>query len=170
MTPCASMTTPRVPGGMQMLLVTSTGRNSGRPRTTPLLFVPDAERVLMIASNGDDNRDPAWWLNLLAWPEAVVQIGPERFPAHALRAEGPEGEALFAKLIASHAPFEQYRKRTSREIPIVVLERELGAQDETRWRRRLSAPSATSVRTPVRCSQCATRAMRGSGATWHRSE
>lgn len=114
----------RVPGGMQMLLLTTIGRKSGQPRTTPLLYVPDAERLIVIASNGGDDRDPAWWLNLLAWPEAVVQLGPERFPAHARRAEGHEGELLFAKLVASHGPFEQYRKRTAREIPIVVLERD----------------------------------------------
>lgn len=114
---------PRVPGGQQMLLLTTTGRKSGQPRTTPLLFVPDGERLIVFASNGGDDRDPAWWLNLEAWPEAVVQVGAERFPARARRAAGPEGEALFAKLAASHGPFRDYRTRTSREIPIVVLER-----------------------------------------------
>ncbi len=117
----------RVPGGMQMLLLTTTGRKTGAPRTTPLLFVPDAGRSIVVASNGGDDRDPAWWLNLEAWPEAVVQIGRERFPVRARRAQGGEAEALFAKLVAAHGQFREYRTRTARELPVVVLEREAAA-------------------------------------------
>jgi deazaflavin-dependent oxidoreductase (nitroreductase family) len=114
-------------GGMQMLLLTTTGRKSGQARTTPLLFVPDDERAIVIASNAGDDRDPAWWLNLKEWPEAVVQIGRDRFMARARQAEGAEAKALFEKLVSSHANFANYRKRTTRDIPIVVLERERNA-------------------------------------------
>lgn len=125
----------RVVGGMQMLLLTTTGRKSGQPRTTPLLFVPDGDRAIVIASNAGDDRDPAWWLNLKDWPEAVVQIGPDRFMARARQAQGAEADALFEKLVSSHPPFANYRKRTTREIPIVVLEPE----------RELSSSSAAPI-------------------------
>lgn len=117
-----------LPGGMEMLLLTTTGRRSGEPRTTPLLFVRDGERFAVMASNAGDDRDPAWWLNLRARPLARVQIGRESFAARGRRAEGAEGAALFEKLVAAHEPFRNYRKRTSRQIPIVVLERARGGE------------------------------------------
>ena len=105
-----------------MLLLETVGRKSGLARTIPLLYVPDGERFIVVASNAGDDRPPAWWLNLRARPEAAVQAGRERHRVRARRAEGEEEAALWKKLEASYPPYAGYRTRTSRDIPVVVLE------------------------------------------------
>ncbi len=110
-------------GGKPMLLLTTVGRKSGVARTLPLLYVPDGDRVLVVGSNAGDDRAPAWWLNLQAKPEARVRVGREVYDVNARRAEGDEAEALWAKALVAYPPYADYRERTSRDIPIVVLER-----------------------------------------------
>ena len=112
--------------GQRMLLLEHVGRKTGRPRVTPLLYIEDGERLLLVASNAGDDRHPAWWLNLRERPEAVVQLGGSRVPVRARSAEGPERERLWPMLEACYPPYAEYRARTRREIPVVILERDPG--------------------------------------------
>ena len=112
----------RLPG-QRFLLLTTTGRKSGQERVMPLLYVPDGERFVVVGSNGGDDRPPAWWLNLQAKPEAKVQVGRRRLRVTARRAHGAELDALWKSLDASYQYYSDYRRRTSREIPVVVLDR-----------------------------------------------
>jgi deazaflavin-dependent oxidoreductase (nitroreductase family) len=107
-----------------MLLLTTVGRRSGRERVVPLLYVEDGGRFVVVGSNGGDARPPAWWLNLRARPEARIQIGGERFAVRARQASAGESERLWPELLAVYPPYADYRRRTRREIPLVVLERE----------------------------------------------
>lgn len=110
-------------GGWRMLLLEHVGRRSGLPRITPLLYVEDGERFVVVASNAGDDRHPAWWLNLQARPEAGIQLGRDHLRVKARVATGPERERLWAKLRASYRYYDDYRERTQREIPVVILER-----------------------------------------------
>lgn len=105
-----------------MLLLTTRGRRSGAPRTVPLLYVPDGERFVVVGSNAGDDRPPAWWLNLEAEPRASIQVGPDRHDVVARRAVGEERARLWSLLVSTHAGYREYERRTSREIPIVILE------------------------------------------------
>ena len=109
-------------GRHDMLLLTTTGRKSGVPRTVPLLYVRDRDRFLVVASNAGDDRAPAWWLNLQSRPEATVQVGLESHSVRARRAGADEAQELWPLLEAAYQSFSNYRKGTSREIPVVVLE------------------------------------------------
>jgi len=111
----------RLPG-QRFLLLTTTGLRTGRERTMPLLYVREGDDFVVVGSNGGDDRPPAWWLNLQARPEARVQAGRERRAVRARRAVGAELEALWARLENSYRYYADYRRRTSREIPVVVLE------------------------------------------------
>ncbi len=110
-------------GSNPMLLLFTVGRKSGQERITPLLYVPDGERWLLVASNAGDDRAPAWWLNLRAAGEATVQVGCERHRVTA-RAAGPdERPAVWATACAAYPNYAEYEKRTTRAIPVVILER-----------------------------------------------
>ena len=109
--------------GMRILLLTSAGRRTGHQRIAPLLFVEDGDRFVVVASNAGDDRHPAWWHNLEANPHARVQVRGEHHDVVARRAEPDEAERLWPILIRAYRPYAEYRRRTDREIPIVVLER-----------------------------------------------
>jgi deazaflavin-dependent oxidoreductase (nitroreductase family) len=110
-------------GGLRFLLLHHVGHRSGRHFTTPLLYVEDAGRWLVVASNAGDRRHPAWWPNLRARPDVEIQVGPERFAVRARTAAGTERASLWAKLSTAYPPYAEYQHRTEREIPVVVLER-----------------------------------------------
>lgn len=109
--------------GKDMLLLSHVGRKSGQARVTPLLYIPVDSRFVVVASNAGDDRSPAWWLNLRAKPDTVIQVGRERIAVHARQASGEEEEQLWEQLIASYEPYRGYCERTSRHLPVVVLER-----------------------------------------------
>jgi deazaflavin-dependent oxidoreductase (nitroreductase family) len=109
--------------GIRVLLLTTVGRKSGRERVMPLLYVEDAKGWIVVASNAGDDRNPAWWLNLRARPEAAVQVGRERHAVRARRATPEEEAHLWPKLTTAYAPYARYREGTRREIPVVILER-----------------------------------------------
>ena len=109
--------------GVTMLLLTTVGRRSGAPRTTPLLYIEDGERLVVIGSNAGDDRHPAWWLNLQAQPRARVQIRKQRFDVVARRADPAETERLWPRLVAAYTHFDRYREKTQRDIPVILLER-----------------------------------------------
>jgi deazaflavin-dependent oxidoreductase (nitroreductase family) len=105
--------------GRTVLLLTTTGARSGQPRTIVLGYGRADERYVVIASNNGAPAHPAWYANLLADPVATVEVGPEKFEVRASTAE-PEERAELAKTV----PYlERQQKLTSREIPLVVLER-----------------------------------------------
>ena len=105
-----------------ILLLITRGRRSGKERTTPLMFSRDGDNLVLIASVGGAPRNPAWYWNLQGG-EAEVQIGSERRRVRARDAEGEERERLWAQMVALYPNYAEYQKKTSRQIPVVVLER-----------------------------------------------
>ena len=110
-------------GGRDMLLLTTVGRKSGLERTAPLLYVPQGDDFVVVASNAGDDRAPAWWLNLEARPAATVRVGRETCGVRARRARPDEVPRLWPLLEAAYGSYASYRERTTREIPVVLLER-----------------------------------------------
>jgi deazaflavin-dependent oxidoreductase (nitroreductase family) len=110
-------------GPTTMGLLTTTGRKSGQPRTTPLNCVADGDRWLLVASYGGDDRHPQWFRNLQANPDATLQVGPDSFPVRATVAPPEEKADLWAKVVAAYKGYEGYQRKTSRDIPVVVLTR-----------------------------------------------
>jgi deazaflavin-dependent oxidoreductase (nitroreductase family) len=104
-----------------VLLLTTRGRKSGRERTTPLMFTRDGDNLVLIASVGGAPRNPGWYWNLQG-QDAVVQIGSERRRVRARDARGDERERLWAKMVALYPSYAEYQQKTSRQIPVVVLE------------------------------------------------
>jgi deazaflavin-dependent oxidoreductase (nitroreductase family) len=107
--------------GMPVLLLTTTGRRSGKARTTPLTFFRDGADLVVIASNGGADRSPDWWLNLQQTPRAVVGTGTDTFVATARAASEQERERLWAVVTATYTGYARYQDRTSRRIPVVLL-------------------------------------------------
>jgi deazaflavin-dependent oxidoreductase (nitroreductase family) len=108
----------------RLLLLTTTGRRSGRARTTPMMFHRDGDRVLVIASNIGAARHPDWYLNLVAHPEATVEVGDESGaprPAAAHPLEGAERERVWEVLKATYPCFAEHERKTTRTIPVVAL-------------------------------------------------
>jgi deazaflavin-dependent oxidoreductase (nitroreductase family) len=109
--------------GSTILLLTTTGRSSGEPRTTPLIFGLDGDNPVIVASKGGAPEHPGWYRNLSKTPEVEVQIKGERFRARARDAEGEERERLWRLLNDIWPHYDEYQAKTDREIPVVVLER-----------------------------------------------
>ena len=109
--------------GMPVLMLTTTGRKSGEPRTTmltsPLL---DDGRIMLVASNGGDDRDPAWLHNLRADPKVQVTMEGRTVPMTAHVADATEKAELWPRIVADHANYAGYQAKTDRDIPVVVLE------------------------------------------------
>ncbi len=109
--------------GRPLLLLTTTGAKSGQPRTQPLVYTVDGDRLVIIASKGGAPTNPAWYHNLLANPQATVELGAETFEVRATRIEGEERRRLYDAQAALMPTFADYEKKTSRDIPLFVLER-----------------------------------------------
>ena len=107
--------------GAPILLLDTTGRKTGRRYTTPLLYVSDGDDLIVIASNGGSDRDPGWWRNLVANPSARVQVRDKRKRVRASAARGAARERLWSKITSRYPVYRSYERRTSREIPVVVL-------------------------------------------------
>jgi len=107
--------------GAPVLLLDVTGRKSGKRRTTPLLYGRAGENFVVVASKGGDPRHPAWYLNLQGG-EAEVEVGREHVRVRARDAEGEERERLWAQMVGLWPPYADYQQKTSRRIPVVVLE------------------------------------------------
>ena len=107
--------------GMPVLLLTTTGRRSGKARTTPLTFFRDGTDFVVIASNGGADRPPDWALNLQRTPRAVVEIGTDRLVVTARLASEQERERLWAVVTATYAGYARYQERTTRQIPVILL-------------------------------------------------
>ncbi len=109
--------------GVPTLLLTTTGRRSGQPRRTALIYGQDGDRYVVVASKGGAETDPLWYRNLLEHPEVEVQVQADRFRAHARPATAEEKPRLWAQMITIWPAYTQYQAKTTREIPVVVLER-----------------------------------------------
>jgi deazaflavin-dependent oxidoreductase (nitroreductase family) len=120
------LTNGRVGGRLQdmpVLLLTTTGRRSGERRTVPLTYFEDGDAFVVVGSRGGAPRHPAWYLNLEADPAVEVQIGREHEQLRARRASAEEAERLWPMVLARAPGYGKYRAKTSREIPLVLLER-----------------------------------------------
>lgn len=113
----------RFPGAPPMLLLDHVGARSGTRRTSPLVYVRDGDDVVIVASKGGHPKHPAWFHNLKANPQTVVQIGGERRAVRARVARPEERGRLWAKALDTYGGYDEYQRRTGREIPLMVLER-----------------------------------------------
>jgi deazaflavin-dependent oxidoreductase (nitroreductase family) len=107
--------------GMPVLLLTTTGRRSGRPRTTPLTYFESGSDLVVVASNGGEDRPPAWWLNLRDDPRATVTIGTRAAQVTARAATDEEYAELWPTITSTHAGYAAYARRTTRTIPVMLL-------------------------------------------------
>ena len=109
--------------GMPMVLLTMTGAKSGKAYTTPLVYSKDGNRFVIIASMAGAPNNPDWYHNIKAHPAVTLEIGTERFRAKAIITSGEERERLFNAQAAIMPIFNDYRKKTTRQIPVIALER-----------------------------------------------
>lgn len=110
--------------GTSILLLTTRGRRSGQERTSPLIYRPDGDRWVVVASKGGAPDHPGWYRNIQAHPEDVsIQVGDEVIPVTASVAEGEERERLWRLMADVWPDYDAYAKRTDRDIPVVVLTR-----------------------------------------------
>jgi deazaflavin-dependent oxidoreductase (nitroreductase family) len=107
--------------GMPVLLLTTTGRKSGRKRTTPLTHQRDGETYVLIGSNSGHDNHPAWYLNLRSHPEAEIQIGREHVRVRAETANDEDRTRLYASAVAVFPGYGEYQQGTKRKIPVVIL-------------------------------------------------
>jgi deazaflavin-dependent oxidoreductase (nitroreductase family) len=111
-------------GGQPVLAITTTGRKSGEARSTVIACMRDGDNLVVVPSYAGLDRPPAWWLNLEADPRAEVDFRGEHCVVRARRASAEEERRLWPRIVEQYAGFEQYRRMTDREIPVVILERE----------------------------------------------
>ena len=109
--------------GVYTLLITTCGRKTGMLRRTALIYGQDGERYVVVASNGGKNKNPAWYLNLLENQEVQVQVGAEIFVARAYPTTAEERPRLWELMTSIFPMYENFKKKTSREIPVVIIER-----------------------------------------------
>lgn len=109
--------------GVPTLLLTTTGRRTGERHTTPLIYGRDGERHVIVASKGGAPAHPGWYRNLRKQPEVELQVKDEVFAATARTADGEERERLWRLMAEVWPAYDDYARKTDREIPVVVLER-----------------------------------------------
>lgn len=112
----------RFPGQPPVLLLDHVGAKSATRRTSPLVYGRDGENFVLVASKGGYPKNPAWFHNLRANPDTTVQVGSRTLTVRARVAEGEERTRLWSLMVGVYSGYEGYRKRTAREIPLVVLE------------------------------------------------
>jgi deazaflavin-dependent oxidoreductase (nitroreductase family) len=106
-----------------VLLLHSKGAKTGQERVTPLMYLQDGDRYVIFASMGGWRRNPDWYYNLLANPDASIEVGTESFTVTAVAVEGEERERLFERQARAYPQFAYYQSKTTRRIPVIVLER-----------------------------------------------
>jgi deazaflavin-dependent oxidoreductase (nitroreductase family) len=109
--------------GTTILLLTTVGRTSGEPRTTPLIHRTDGERWVVVASKGGAPENPSWYENLLADPNATIQVKGDSIDVRASTAEGEERERLWSLMTEVWPAYDEYQTKTDRQIPVVVFSR-----------------------------------------------
>ncbi|MVZ99637.1 nitroreductase family deazaflavin-dependent oxidoreductase [Actinomadura sp. LD22] len=108
--------------GVPICLLTTKGRKTGRPRTQPLLYMPDGERVIIVASQGGLPKHPLWYLNIRADPRVTIQVKRDVRRMRARTASSEERAALWPRLVSVYADFDKYQSWTDREIPVVICD------------------------------------------------
>jgi len=108
--------------GKTLLLLHTRGAKTGLPRTNPLVYLPDGERFVVIASKGGAPSDPDWFRNLVADPNVTVEVGTRTIPARAVVVTGPERAELYARQAERLPAFAGYERKTTRTIPVIALE------------------------------------------------
>ena len=108
-------------GGMRMLILTTTGRRSGKAHKVPLGYIMDGGRYVVIASYGGSNRNPDWYLNLVRKPQALAQVRGYRISVTARTADAAARERLWTQLVAKAPIYQKYQDRTTRQIPLLLL-------------------------------------------------
>ena len=109
--------------GAPLLLLTTTGAKSGQHRTSPVMYLPDGDRMIIFASKAGAPTNPDWYHNLVAHPEATVEVGTETVAVKAVVTSGEERDRLYAKQAKLNPGFADYQTKTTRQIPVVALER-----------------------------------------------
>ncbi len=110
--------------GSDLLLLTTIGAKSGQQRVNPLVYLPDGDRLIIVASKGGAPTNPDWYYNVVAHPDVTVEVGTEKFLAHAtIHTSGEEREQLYNHMAAKNPQFAEYQPKTTRKIPIIVLAR-----------------------------------------------
>lgn len=109
--------------GTVTLLLTTVGRRSGKEHTTPLIYQPEGDAYVVVASKGGADDHPEWYKNLQANPEVKVQVKGDKFTARARTATPEEKPSLWRKMTSVWPQYDEYQQKTSRDIPVVVLER-----------------------------------------------
>ncbi|MCB9112634.1 MAG: nitroreductase family deazaflavin-dependent oxidoreductase [Anaerolineales bacterium] len=107
--------------GKSLLLLHTKGAKSGQERINPVACVRDGERLVVIASKGGAPTNPDWFYNIRANPLVSIEIGTEKFQAQADVAEEPERSRLYEKMVDMMPGFDDYRRKTTRKIPVIVL-------------------------------------------------
>jgi deazaflavin-dependent oxidoreductase (nitroreductase family) len=110
--------------GTSVLILTTTGRRSGEPRSTPLIYGKRGNDYVVVASKGGAEEHPDWYLNLVEQPKVDVQVGGDRFKAQARTATPDERPDLWRTMTERWPAYDEYQRKTARQIPVVVLERE----------------------------------------------
>ena len=110
-------------GGDRLILLTTIGTKTGQQRIAPLVLVTDGHRLLAVASKGGAPKHPDWYFNLLAHPEVTVEVGREKFETTARILTGEEREKAFRRAVEVFPPYADYQEKTTREIPVIALER-----------------------------------------------
>jgi len=109
--------------GRPVVLITVTGRKTGRRILKPLVYLRDGDRLVIFGTKGGSPTHPEWYLNLAANPVITVEVGNEKYEARATTLTGEERDELWAKQVAAMPPFGDFQARTTRQIPVVRLER-----------------------------------------------
>ena len=108
--------------GAPVLLLDHVGRKSGRRMTSPLIYGEDGENLIVVASLGGAPRDPAWWPNLKAHPETTVNVYGDVRRVRARQASAEEKARIWPTMVAVYSPYDEYQRKTERDIPVVILE------------------------------------------------
>jgi deazaflavin-dependent oxidoreductase (nitroreductase family) len=110
--------------GAPLLLLNTVGAKSKQPRTNPLAYTKDGDNYVIIASKGGAPTNPDWYYNVVADPNVILEVGPERFQAQAtVFTEGEERDRLYNQMASQMPGFAEYQRNTTRRIPVVVLKR-----------------------------------------------
>jgi len=105
-----------------ILLLHHVGRATGKARVSPLIYLDDGDRLVIVASKGGTDTNPAWFHNLMGAPDTEVEVGRDRRRVHARRASQEERDALWPRLVEMYPDYANYQRQTDRVIPVVVLE------------------------------------------------
>jgi deazaflavin-dependent oxidoreductase (nitroreductase family) len=106
-----------------LVILTTTGAKSGQPRTFPVVYTRDGDRLIVVASKGGSDQNPAWYHNLVAHPTVTVELPDETYQAQAVVVEGDERDRLYRAHADRMPNFDDYQAKTSRRIPVIALER-----------------------------------------------